>query len=414
MKTVGLLLVLLLAAALPAVCGTYLMNDTGGPIIGLRVVFSAPVRVTAFGDVLTTVEPAGESTEFVFSGGEVEAWGGHWLSWDPESATLVTYELLRSAPEQKPIEAIGTSSTICLGEIVEVDRRLSGLPYTYYYYAPKEMNPDELQTLVHIATASPPIGVIDESEEWARGQLANYVTSGLADTTGLIMFSVAIPQFVRDNPRSGCSQVLQRDNFVVSRVEPQFCRPDLKFLDVVSQFTDLLRHAGCKVNDRFFVTGTSNGGVWAHRFALLHPHHVLGVAAGSTGCWTMPMKRYDGRNMPYHVGIDGLRELGLEEFDAEAVADIPFFVFIGETDTNDPFVERPSGTYGYSEEEIRWYRHTFGETGQKRAEAFHNALLSLGAESTFTVYPGVGHHLNTAMKNDVIRFFTRILAASKN
>jgi len=92
------LMVVVLTLPISAFAGTHVMNDTEGPVTGLRINFSQPVTIAGYGDVLMSVEPQGESTEFLFTGGEVEAWGDHWLSWEPASATLDSYEWLVSLP----------------------------------------------------------------------------------------------------------------------------------------------------------------------------------------------------------------------------------------------------------------------------------------------------------------------------
>ncbi len=94
MKKLGLLLVVSVIFSLSAFAGEYLMNDTGDTVYGLRVVFSEAVSLTGFGDTLMSVQPTGESTEFTFSGGALEAWGGHWFNWEPVSAMLVSHEWL--------------------------------------------------------------------------------------------------------------------------------------------------------------------------------------------------------------------------------------------------------------------------------------------------------------------------------
>jgi hypothetical protein len=76
----------------PVFAGTYLMNDTGQTAYSLRVTFSEPVTITGFGDALTNLNPTGEATEFTFSGGELEAWGGHWLNWEPTSVQLLDHQ----------------------------------------------------------------------------------------------------------------------------------------------------------------------------------------------------------------------------------------------------------------------------------------------------------------------------------
>jgi hypothetical protein len=82
----------MLTLSLSVTAGEYLVNDTGETVTGLRVTFSELVTITGFGDTLMIVEPQGEATEFVFSRGELDAWGGHWLNWEPTSAAMLAYE----------------------------------------------------------------------------------------------------------------------------------------------------------------------------------------------------------------------------------------------------------------------------------------------------------------------------------
>ncbi|MFC2095089.1 C25 family cysteine peptidase [Candidatus Bipolaricaulota bacterium] len=83
--------------ALAAHAGEHLTNDTGETARGLRVVFSEPVELTGFGDSLTSVEPESIFDTFLFSGGEVEPWAGHWIGWAPDSARMIAFEWLASA-----------------------------------------------------------------------------------------------------------------------------------------------------------------------------------------------------------------------------------------------------------------------------------------------------------------------------
>ena len=108
-----LLAVGLLMISLTAVAGEFLMNETGEAASGLRITFSEPVTITGFGDILMSVNPDGEADEFLFSGGAVEAWGGHWLSWEPASAQMVGYEWLLEAVggEDEPPAEVYSSGT---------------------------------------------------------------------------------------------------------------------------------------------------------------------------------------------------------------------------------------------------------------------------------------------------------------
>lgn len=98
MKRVSLLLVGLLLVSVGAFAGDVITNDTGEDMSGLRVVFSQPVLITAFGESLISVEPQMLSYEFVFSGGTVEPWGTQWFNFAPTTASIVETEWLAKAP----------------------------------------------------------------------------------------------------------------------------------------------------------------------------------------------------------------------------------------------------------------------------------------------------------------------------
>jgi len=106
MKKICVLLVAVALVSVSVLAGEYLANDTGETVIGLRVVFSEPVVLTAFGDVLTVVEPEGESTEFTFSGRELELWQSHWFSWQPSTASMLEYEWILPERDHPGIHAL--------------------------------------------------------------------------------------------------------------------------------------------------------------------------------------------------------------------------------------------------------------------------------------------------------------------
>jgi len=101
-----LTLALMLMWVCSAYClaGEFLMNEEAA--YGLRVVFSEPVTLTWFGDVLIEVDPMDESNTFLFSGAQLPAWAGHGLAWTPASARITSYEWL----SQQQVAAIGVVS----------------------------------------------------------------------------------------------------------------------------------------------------------------------------------------------------------------------------------------------------------------------------------------------------------------
>jgi len=97
MKKLSLLFVGLLLLSIAVHAGEVITNDTGEDAIGLRVVFSTPVLITAFGDILTSVDPLMMSYEFEFSGGVIEPWGSHWMNRTPATAQISSYEWVLQA-----------------------------------------------------------------------------------------------------------------------------------------------------------------------------------------------------------------------------------------------------------------------------------------------------------------------------
>jgi hypothetical protein len=94
MKTVNWLVVGLLCLSVVVHAEEVITNDTGEDATGLRFSFSSPVLITAFEDILTSIDPQMLSYEFVFSGGTVEPWGSHWFNYAPATASIMGTEWL--------------------------------------------------------------------------------------------------------------------------------------------------------------------------------------------------------------------------------------------------------------------------------------------------------------------------------
>jgi hypothetical protein len=100
----------LLCVSLSSLAGEVVTNDTGEEATGLRIVFSTPVQITAFGDTLMEVDQTGTADEFVFSGGTVSPWESHWLNWAPSSAQIISYEWLSDLSISSPISIVAVEA----------------------------------------------------------------------------------------------------------------------------------------------------------------------------------------------------------------------------------------------------------------------------------------------------------------
>ena len=133
MKTLVLFLLGLFLCSVAMFGGEYLMNDTGHTAYGLHVVFSEAVKITAFGDTLTSIAPSWESTEFTFSAGKVDAWGGQWLNWKPASAVIVEHQWYSGTSADSLSVAISMilNSDSPFGSNPEVPEKIRGMVYSF-------------------------------------------------------------------------------------------------------------------------------------------------------------------------------------------------------------------------------------------------------------------------------------------
>lgn len=73
-------------------------NSSSGSVTGIRVVFSVSVRIASYDKaVFPNQDPTTESSEFTFSGGELQPGGKFKLSWTNEEASIESHEWLGGA-----------------------------------------------------------------------------------------------------------------------------------------------------------------------------------------------------------------------------------------------------------------------------------------------------------------------------
>jgi hypothetical protein len=72
-------------------------NDTNEPATGIRVVFSAEIRITSYEKTVFPIQsPKTISSEFSFSGGELQPGGRFKISWDDDDAAVESFEWTRA------------------------------------------------------------------------------------------------------------------------------------------------------------------------------------------------------------------------------------------------------------------------------------------------------------------------------
>lgn len=117
----------------------------------------------------------------------------------------------------------------------------------------------------------------------------------------------------------------------------QYPRVDLQIIDTINNAKNKIKQkTGRGVADKIFLNGYSSSGVFAQRFALIHPEIVGRVLiGGASGSIPLPTHDFD-----YPLGIKDFRELFGANFNETEYRKIQFAYYVGELETNTPAWER--------------------------------------------------------------------------
>lgn len=159
---------------------------------------------------------------------------------------------------------------------------------------------------------------------------------------------------------------------------------------------------GLRLRPRVLLYGFSRGSQVAHRFALVYPTRVLGVAALSAGAYTLPVAEWTGggerRALPLPFGTADMAQQFGQPADLAALKQVRFWVAVGGGDTRDADV--PAAWTPY-----------IGSNRLARARAFAEALNRLGVPAVLTVFPGAGHQETPEMRAAASTFLREVSTA---
>ncbi len=219
-----------------------------------------------------------------------------------------------------------------------------------------------------------------------------------------------VPGFPRPRSHSFVyTHALDRDTFIVS--DPKLARLDLQLLAMIADARDRLARAGIRTREKVLMTGFSAAGMFASRFTLLHPEHVLAAAIGSPGGWPIvPVPEYRDTPLPYPIGTFDLQTLTGKPFDAETFCAVPKFFFLGAEDTNDSVPYRGSFDPPHAERIDR----LFGSTPVDRWDDAAAIYRSRDCRAEFRLYPRAGHKMSAEMRADATAFLIGILERAGN
>ncbi|MCB9653979.1 MAG: hypothetical protein H6729_07630 [Deltaproteobacteria bacterium] len=212
--------------------------------------------------------------------------------------------------------------------------------------------------------------------------------------------ALLVPTFPRpETPSNLYTHALDRDALLIQ--EGPLRRLDLQLIAMIDSAQ---RFLGAAPKSPVLLFGFSASGMFANRFALLHPERVLAVAVGSPGGWPMaPQSSWASDRLRYPLGSDDLADLVGAPLDLRALRRVSFFFFLGAKDVNDSLVFRDS----YDQEDEVLAMKAFGLTPVERWPLAESMYRAAGISATFKLYPDTDHHVTKAMDADVIAFFSK-------
>ena len=166
------------------------------------------------------------------------------------------------------------------------------------------------------------------------------------------------------------------------------------------------KERGVDLEDKIFLNGYSSSGVFAQRFALLHPE-LIGTACigGASGSIPIPTKEHR-----YPIGIADYKELTGKEFDLESYKQIDFTYYVGELETKNKTTGRfdENGNPAPMHDMSYFNRSVPSDVGQKqrtllgtnmfdRAEKTIEILKMLGIKIKHLIILGRSHDNNSGI-----------------
>lgn len=196
-------------------------------------------------------------------------------------------------------------------------------------------------------------------------------------------------------------QQLSRECFELSTDDRNY-RIDEQIVRIVDKAKEIVKkEKGIDLEDKIFLNGYSSSGVFAQRFALLHPELIdtacIGGASGS-----IPVPTGD---LSYPIGIADYKELTGKDFDMDSYSQIDFTYYVGELETKNITMERfdesgnpaPMHDMSYFDRSVtidvgKNQRNLLGINMFDRAEKTIEILKSLGIKVKHIVIPGRSHN----------------------
>lgn len=276
----------------------------------------------------------------------------------------------------------------------------TNIKYTWFSFIPRSIrlgvdgNPVQILLVCANATMSDEYeSAIQEMYGCIQGR------SEWAEKYGYVLITPVIPRDLQTP-----IYAVAFDKRVFTNVDIFFQRPDLEVVKMIEVMKEALINSEVEVKEKIFIEGFSAGGMFAQRFALLHPEMVQAIAVGQCGgALTLPVEEYNGVSMDWPLGIRDFSDLTGSPFNLEAYRQIAQYIYIGGKDNSNSTVHYGNEIWSDSQVDVL---NLFGDTDPKRIQTQVEYMNSLGFTNIqFALYPGYKHEYHDDQIADLFAFF---------
>lgn len=182
-------------------------------------------------------------------------------------------------------------------------------------------------------------------------------------------------------------QQLSKECFELSNKDKNY-RIDKQILKIIEKTKEILKNErGIVVKDKIFLNGYSSSGVFAQRFALLHPDMIeTACIGGASGSIPIPTEE-----LSYPIGIADYEEITGKKFDLESYSKIKFRYYVEELETQNTTEARfdDEGNLAPIHDMSYFNRSVPVEVGKKQRDILGKEMFSR-AEKTIQILQNLG------------------------
>jgi len=279
-----------------------------------------------------------------------------------------------------------------------------GFNYLYYLRIPKGLNQTEIQYLLVETNNS------GTNDTMLHHEKETYLETTRHSLGGSLCTKMKLPLLMPIFPRPAkewqiYTHAFDRDAAMLKTGNMK--RLDLQLIAMIEDAKTELKKYGIQTKDKFLMNGFSASGTFANRFTLIHPTLVAGTACG--GINAIPILCVDElekTKLNYPIGTADFEKLFGSRPDLESYKKVPQFIYMGENDKNDAVLYDDA----YSKHERILILKLLGkQLIPDRFSKCESVYVQNKVNSTFKVYPGIGHQTDLKVCNDVIEFFAKAM-----